>query len=38
MAGKTSTVEIAKLFGRTPVAIQQKAVYEGMSLALKKRK
>ena len=38
MAGKTSTKEIAKLLGRTPGAIQQKAMYEGLSLALKKRK
>lgn len=38
MAGKVPTKEIARLFGRTPGAIAQKAQYEGVSLALKKRK
>ncbi len=38
LAGKVGTKELAKLFGRTPGAIAQKAQYEGLSLALKKRK
>ena len=38
LAGKTSTKELAKLFGRTPGAIAQKAQYEGVSLALKKKR
>lgn len=38
MAAKVSTAEIAKQLGRTPGAIQQKAMNEGLSLALKKRK
>ncbi|MDZ4781005.1 MAG: hypothetical protein SGJ19_12190 [Planctomycetia bacterium] len=38
LAGKVSTKELAKQFGRTPGAIAQKAQYESLSLALKKRK
>jgi hypothetical protein len=38
LAGKVSTKELAKMFGRTSGAIAQKAQYEGFSLALKKRK
>ena len=38
MAGKFSTADIAKHFGRSPGAIAQKAGNEGISLALKKKK
>lgn len=38
LSGKTSTVDIAKQLGRTAGAVQQKAMNEGISLALKKRK
>ncbi|MDZ4781657.1 MAG: hypothetical protein SGJ19_15505 [Planctomycetia bacterium] len=38
LAGKVSTKELARMFGRTPGAIAQKAQYEGLSLAVKKRK
>ncbi len=38
LARKSSTAEIAKQLGRTSGAIQQKAMNEGISLALKKRK
>ena len=38
LAGKSSTAEIAKQLGRTPGAVAQKAMNEGLSLALKKRK
>ena len=38
MAGKFSTADIAKHFGRSPGAIAQKAGAEGVSLALKKKR
>jgi hypothetical protein len=38
MAGKSPTAMIAASLGRTPGSIQQKAMSEGLSLALKKRK
>lgn len=38
LAGKSSTAELAKQFKRTPGAIAQKAMGEGISLALKKRR
>jgi hypothetical protein len=38
MAGKTPTAAIAKALGRTSGSVQQKAVGQELSLALKKRK
>jgi hypothetical protein len=37
-AGKTPTAALVKSLGRTAGSIQQKAMSEGYSLALKKRK